>query len=256
MGTELIFYLMAQQLYILLTPAARDALVSHLKSVRTSLQQQVAIIPGWVDHTDAKNVVEAAIKTVLSRRELFLWIVMRTDGDGDAEEESESESDPESAEGGGGVMTPQQMTERFDPEVSDSDGGSDDEEFAKCQRIDMNWQAQPVALRRDKLGLDMERINYWPDKPDLDDGYGYNANENGLPIVTEEEDDIDDDDGEGAPCKTWNEAMANAPEENTGLYDYFLWEKKHKRRALAVMKRNCLPWVPYLPMAALPTKEM
>ncbi|CAK7226405.1 hypothetical protein SEUCBS140593_006228 [Sporothrix eucalyptigena] len=69
-------------------------------------------------------------------------------------------------------------------------------------------------------------------------------------IVSEDGDEVPPGprDPPGEPYATWEETMANAPDDYANLKSYFLWEKRNNQRAPAILNRDALAYVPWLPV--------
>ncbi|CAK7213063.1 hypothetical protein SBRCBS47491_001675 [Sporothrix bragantina] len=141
---------------------------------------------------------------------------------------------------------------------------------ARRLRHNRYWYELPYEARLDKLGLGMSRDDR---RVDRDLAYGHHGIQNPFALSLDElirgSDDEDNDivsddadefpadpnDPPGAPYETWEEAMRCAPDDYVNLKSYFLWEKRHKRRAPAVLNQDILPYVPFLPAFPHPSDD-
>ena len=105
---------------------------------------------------------------------------------------------------------------------------------------DQHWHSLPYESRLHTLGPGMTRAPLMP------------ADEFALPLhpVHNPNDRVAHYKGRGVPPRyaTWDEAMANAPDDYMHCPEYFAWEVEHGRAAPAVLPQDQrLPWVPFHP---------
>ena len=125
------------------------------------------------------------------------------------------------------------------------------------RRIGRNWARgvgrieNPFALSFEELVRAISGGDGDDDDDDDDDKDNYDG------MVSDDADELPPDprDPPGAPYATWEEAMREAPDDYMHLKSYFLWEKRHKRRAPAVLNRSALPYLPFRPVFPHPSAE-